>query len=420
METTRAGHDLGGGLLLRSVAGPEQIERVAAFDALIHGDETGPTWRALMTDHPHVAREGWLFVEEQATGRVVASLCLLPWRLQYAGIELRAAEMGVVGTLEEYRGRGLQRALNTRFDELLRAGGYHLSHIQGIPYFYRQFGYEYALPLEAWWRLEPHMLPGAEPAPAYTCRRATLADVGTLTRLYDATIGALDIAALRDVAVWGYLLGPGLATVTGAETWLVSDATGAAAGYFRIAHYGFGAGLIVAEVSQLGPDAALAALATIGRLASERGKPFVRLNLPDSAPLVRVARGLGAYITGAYAWQVRLPDPVALLGTLAPAFERRVAASMYAGLTRDLVIDLYRQVLLLRFQGGRLRSVGAAPRGAPADLRLPPPLLAPLLLGHRSLDEIAHMYPDASAAGPARPLVESLFPKLRGWLYQPY
>lgn len=420
MNTTTLAPDLGDGLRLRSVSSPEAIERVALFNALIHGANSAPTWRAWMTTHPDAAPEHWLFVEEQASGQVVASLCLLPWRLRYASVVLRAAEMGVVGTLEAYRGRGLQRVLNRRFDELLHAGSYDLSHIQGIPYFYRQFGYEYAAPLEAWWRLELHMAPGDPLASNYTCRPATLSDIAVLTQFYDECVGALDVAALRDQRIWRYLLGSGLATETGAETWLVLDAAHAPAGYFRVAQHGFGAGLIVAEASQLGAEPGLAALAAIRRLALERNKPFVRLNLPDSAPLVTLARSLGAYNGGAYAWQVRLPNPAALLNTLAPILERRVGASMYAGLTRDVVLDLYRQLIVLRFVEGSLTVVADAARDDAAVLRLPPMLLAPLLLGHRNLDEIAHMYPDAAASPSARPLVELLFPKLRVWLYQPY
>jgi hypothetical protein len=412
--------DLGSGLALRSVASDRDVERVAAFDALIHGADTEPTWRAWMTTHPHADRNGWLFVEERATGRVVASLCLLPWRLRFCGVELRAGEMGVVGTLEEYRGRGLQRVLNGRFDELLRAGGFDLSHIQGIPYFYRQFGYEYAAPLEAWWRLEQHMLAAADQAPAYLCRPSTPDDLPALVRLYDEAVAALEVAAVRDEAGWCYALGPALATETAAETWLVVDSAGVPASYFRIARHGFGDGLIVSEGSTIQPDAALAALHAIGRLARERGKPFVRLNLPDGHALVAAARSLGVYDGHAYAWQVRLPDPAALLRKFAPVFERRLADGVFAGLTRELVISLYRETFTLRFEAGRLTSVTPVPPVRSAHLRLPPPLLAPLLLGHRTLDEIGHMYPDASAAADARPLVDVLFPRLRAWLYQQY
>lgn len=407
------------GLTLRAASGPEDVERVAAFDALIHGEATAPTWRSWMRDHPHANPSGWLFVDEEASGQIVAALCMLPWRLSYCGVELRAGEMGVVGTLEEYRGRGLQRMLNARFDELLHAGGFHLSHIQGIPYFYRQFGYEYAMPLEAWWRLELHMAPEAPP-PTHGCQPAAASDLAELARRYDEAAGALDIAALRDEATWRYMLGPGLATETGAETWVVVDAQGAPAGYFRVAHAGFGDGLIVAEASLLGYEAALAALATIRRLAVERGKPFIRLNLPGDTPLVQVARGLGGHDGGAYAWQVRLPDPVLLLRTLAPVLEQRIAVGLFAGLNRDMTLDLYHQRVTMRFEGGRLTAVTPGRGEGPWDLRLPPPLLAPLLLGHRSLHEISHMYPDAYAARGAAALVDTLFPKLRAWLYQAY
>lgn len=419
MDSPTANRDAGEGLVMRTVASPEDVERVAAFDAAIHGATTEATWRALMTLHPERSLAAWLLVEEGAGGPVVASLCLLPWRLHYQGVELRAAEMGVVGTLETQRGRGLQRLLNRRFDELLRAGGYQLSHIQGIPYFYRQFGYEYAMPLEAWWRLETHMLP-VEPPAGYSCRLATLDDLAALMALYDEAARALDIAALRDEAVWRYLLGPGLDTILAAPTWVIADGAGRVVGSMRIARHGFGDGLIVAEASLLAPEAAMAALATLRRLTIEADKPFVRLNLPAETPLVTVARGLGAYDGGAYAWQVRLPEPVGLLRALAPAFEARLRDSIYAGLTRELVIGLYREAIALRFVAGRLAGVAAVAPGTPADLRLPPPLLAPLVLGHRTLTEIAHMYPDASAARSSEPLVACLFPRLRSWLYQPY
>jgi hypothetical protein len=413
-------HALGDGLALCSLAGEEDVERVAEFDALIHGAGTAPTWRAWMTAHPHARPEHWLYIEEQATRRVVASLCLIPWRIHYAGVELRAGEMGVVGTLEEYRGRGLQRVLNVRFDELLRAGAFDLSHIQGIPYFYRQFGYEYAAPLEVWWRLEHSQALEGPSGGAYACRPATADDLPLLVRLADVAASALDLGVLRDEAIWRYLLGPSMHTETAAETWVATDAAGAPAGFVRIARQGFGEGLIVAETSLLGVDAATAALRLCRRLALERGKPYIRLNLPADSALVQVARGFGAYDAGGYAWQVRLPDPPALLRKLAPALERRLAGSMFAGLTRAVRLNLYRLAIVLRFEGGRLAAVESPAPGAWGDARLPPQLLAPLLLGYRSFAELAAMYPDASADGRMRLLLDVLFPKMRAFLYSQY
>ena len=153
--------ELGNGLILKSVADERDAERLAAFNAVIHDEGVAAMARALIFHHPNTRPEHWLFVENEPTGQVVSSLCLIPWTWRYEDVALKAGEMGIVGTLEAYRHRGLIRALVARFDELLREGGYDLSHIQGIPYFYRRFGYEYAIPLEAGLRVEPYLIPDA-------------------------------------------------------------------------------------------------------------------------------------------------------------------------------------------------------------------------------------------------------------------
>jgi predicted acetyltransferase len=46
--------------------------------------------------------------------------------------------------------------------------GYDLSAIEGTPYFYRQFGYEYAIPLDEQTRIRLEEIPDYEPL--YTIR----------------------------------------------------------------------------------------------------------------------------------------------------------------------------------------------------------------------------------------------------------
>ena len=100
-------------------------------------------------------------------------------------------------------------------EDALGKGDYDLSHIQGIPYFYRQFGYEYALPLEGGWRVDLHLVPDPDEGAreTLTFRQAETAgsagqkDLGTLVQLYDAAAQDLSISVRRDAAVWGYLLG---------------------------------------------------------------------------------------------------------------------------------------------------------------------------------------------------------------------
>lgn len=410
------------GLLLRSVEDAEDVERLAAFNGLIHGAGVAAMTRALILDHPATRPEHWLFVEHAATRAIVSALCLLPWTWNYQGVTLRSGEMGIVGTLEAYRKRGLVRALNQRFSELLREGGYEMSQIQGIPYFYRQFGYEYAMPLEPHWRVELDTIPDPESSAhqRHHVRPATVDDIPLLARLYDENAATLDIRAERDAEIWRYLLGPSNQTEMAAETWLLPAEDGMPAGYLRVARHGFGTGLIVSETSLLTLETAEAVLRFLKALAVERRKPYIRLNLPTNNLLVERARWRGSESGNAYAWQLRVPDPARLFRTLAPVLERHLAASPLAGLTRTLRIDLYRSSLALRFEAGRIAVVDGDAGEPAGTLRLPPPLLAPLVTGYRTFAELERFYPDVGADGVAGSLAAILFPEMQSFLFTIY
>jgi len=410
---------LAAGLILRTAADARDVERVAEFDGSIHGPGIVGMTRNLFLHHPATRGRDLIFVADKATGQVVSSLCLIPWTWRYAGVDVPAGEMGIVGTLEAYRRRGLVRAQVGYFQQRLRERGCLLSHIQGIPYYYRQFGYEYALPLEGGLRLELRDVP-EPPEALFALRLATLDDLPTLLRLYDAAAQDLTIHARRDVAIWQYLLLHTDGTEMEAENWLLQDAAGQIAGYLRLPKHHFGEELVVNEVSRLSFDAALASLHHLKALAEARATPGIRLNLPGNCTLMRLARSLGAHDLGTYAWQIHVPDMTALLRALSPALERRIADSPFAGLTREVQLRLYRETIALRFVAGKLTEVanlGFTQRG---DVNIPPLAFVPLLLGYRTVEELRAAYPDVNVKPAWRLLVDTLFPKVTSFIYTVY
>ena len=67
--------------------------------------------------------------------------------------------MEFVATDEEYEGRGLvRRQFEYHHADVARRGEL-FQMIVGIPYFYRQFGYEYALPVPGWRTIAPGDVP---------------------------------------------------------------------------------------------------------------------------------------------------------------------------------------------------------------------------------------------------------------------
>ncbi len=419
-EGTSYRQPLQDGLVLCTAADKRDIERVAEFNGTIHGPEVASMTRSLFAHHPHTQRQDLIFVEDEQSGQVVSSLCLIPWVWRYEGVDLPTGEMGIVGTLESYRRRGLIRTQVEVFRHRLRERGCLLSNIQGIPYYYRQFGYEYALPLEGGLRLEMRHIPDSPDTP-YTFRLATIDDLPTLMQLYDEAAQDLAIHAARDEAIWRYLLTYTDGTAMERETWIIQKTDGQVIGYLCVPKYHFGEELVVNEASRLGFEASMAALHLLKTMTSERGKPGIRLSLPADCTLAQLARYLDAHDLGTYAWQIYVPDMCALLRALVPVLERRVAGSPFAGLTRDVRLNLYRETILLRFRAGKLTKVaGLRFADDEAILRCPPLQFIPLVLGHRTWYELRSAYPDVSVASPWQLLVDTLFPRMASYIYATY
>ena len=409
------------GLALRTVASLEELERVAEFNGLIHEPGVAGLTYNLFASHPDTSGRDLAFIENEQ-GEVLASLCLIPWTIRYGTVDLPVGELGIVGTHADYRKRGLNRTLMQYFWQRFNERGCLFSIIQGIPYFYRQFGYEYShLPLEGGWRLQPDQVPPPL-VEGYSFRSARMDDLPALTRLYEAQAARQDLSARRSEALWCYLLGEARRSdAMQHDTWLIFAPDGELAGYLRLPHFHFNENLLtIDEVSELSFEAGLAVLNELKRLALLRRKDGIRFNLPLNAGLLRLGRAYGASKIWEYSWQIAAPDMPALLQRLAPLFEARLAGSMFAGLSRTLSLDTYQQVIELEFAAGRLLKVRSGGPGQNALLAIPAAQLIPLVLGGSTLDEIKAIFPDAAYRDPWQLLVETLFPRTQAFFQTIY
>jgi GNAT superfamily N-acetyltransferase len=416
--------DLGEGLKLQTATSAHDIERVAAFNASVHHDEgidIFTRWK-LGGGHPTATFCDCLFVEDTHSGHIVSSLCLMPQTWTYEGIPLQVGEVSLVGTHPDYRRRGLIRALMGEIDRMLRAKGCLLSCIEGIPYFYKQFGYEYAVPLASCAKLGLRQIPSlaaghAEPVTIRPMNVAT--DLPPVMALFNAHAAELSIASVRDEALWRYqeAAPPGVPEPT--TTYIVEGGTGIV-GYFRVHKNMWGPLLEFAEavVRPGGPEAWLALLRFAREQAIARDYGQLCFALPQSHRLLAVARGLGAEPERQYAWQVRVVDYAAFLQHVAPALERRLGRSPLGGFSGCLDINTMPRVLRLEFAQGRLASVVEVqePREQ-ATLRVPPSLLTQLLLGYRDCQRLMDCSLDAWAHPQVRQLVDVLFPETESFVY---
>jgi hypothetical protein len=420
---------LGDNLWIKSVAGEQDVERLAAFNASVHQDAAvGVLTRWWLSGmHPGMSTDDFLFVEDAKTGQIVSALCLLEQTWTYEDVPLRAGLVELVGTHPDYRGRGLVRAQMALIERMLKAKDCALSCIAGIPHFYRHFGYEYAIPLGSCAKLPLDRVPalGEGRQESVHIRRMMVdADLPTVMELYDAYAAELDIAPVRDETLWRFQESAPAGIPEPSETYAVEDHSGVV-GYIRVRKNMWGPLLEFAEASlrpggnPWGSQEALLAVLRFGReLAQQRNYSQLCFALPTAHPLVTVAGYLGAASERQYAWQVCIVDHADFMWRIAPVLEKRLAHSLLAGLTGSLDVNMMPRLVRLQFEQGHLVAIAhvEAPR-RDMVLRMPPMLLTQLVLGYRSCAEIMESHLDAAVGARARQLADVLFPKTDAFIY---
>jgi hypothetical protein len=143
-------------------------------------------------------------VDDTATGQIVASTGLFANTATYEDIPFTLGRAAIVATEVAYRNRGLQRAIFDLIHARSAARGHRIQGITGIHYYYRQFGYEYAVDLEAARHVYVAALPSlrAGEAAPYMLRPALEDDFPLLMELSARERACWQLATVRDERAW--------------------------------------------------------------------------------------------------------------------------------------------------------------------------------------------------------------------------
>ena len=190
-------NDLGHGLIRRWSTPADQEKIAQCVGTVFRRSEDAPQnvtaideVRVMMSPgYAFMGPGDWALVEDTSLPDrpVVACLCCWSHTWSYGGIEFGVGRPELVATLPAYRNRGLMRSLFAMFHARSESKGELVQAITGIPYYYRQFGYEFVLDLGGHRLVYTAAIPAKEgdaPEP-YSLRLATLDDIPHLVALYN-------------------------------------------------------------------------------------------------------------------------------------------------------------------------------------------------------------------------------------------
>ena len=430
---------LKGGLILRSLAEkPSDKDRLAEF--MHHAFEENGDWHdtpftawinELLNTHPMMSLEHvWCIVDPANDGKIVSGVFLIPQVWRYEDIELSVGRPEIVGTLPEYRRRGLVRELFHVLHDYSEKQGQLLQVITGIPHFYRQFGYGFAVELGSRGQIPLSAIPklGKDHKSKFSLRPAEEADIPSLVAIDAYEAKSFLLSAVHDETMWRYdLLQRDTKSAISYETFMILNEAEVAVGYISISRNLNSDTSINIWRWVIGENANyLETFEDILRALKDKyqaeNSSIVALDIPSSINPVVVQlmkRNRGMYVSSRmYAWYLRIPDHVAFINAISPVLERRLIGSSARGYTGNLRINFYQSDdLLIEFRAGKIADVRMTSEKGNPDARFPFDTWLNIVFGANSEAEIQRVLPDTMSTAESAVLLEILFPKKQSAIY---
>ena len=421
--------DLGDGLRLR-FATVDDIEPLAQFNGRIHGDRGFSEFVAQWTrefaspSHPTCGPDNVTIVEDTTTGQIVSSMCLIPQMWTFDGISFPVGRPEAVGTDPTYRRRGLVRA---QFDVLHAKSdreGHLAQGITGIPWYYRQFDYEYAIDLDGGRCVYPALIAPLQDGEteAYHFRLATPDDLPLVMGLYDRDCARSLVACPRSVEEWRRNLFSAVPdAVTYSVLHIIETQDDRAIGVIRTSRELSWRGMFPVRMFNVIEEQSLRAVlpsalrwlkteAEAVASAQQKPVPMLHFELGEQHPVFEAAPELFHKIISSYAWYMRVADVPKFLNHIAPVLEGRLAQSALSGFSGEIKVTEYVRGFKLKIDQSKISAEPWTPDDSD-NAMFPPQAFLQLLFGRRSLSDLRHMYPDCILQDEAAAVFEVLFPR---------
>ena len=341
----------------------------------------------------------------------------------YDGIPFPVGRPEAVGTDPDYRRRGLVRAQFEVLHAKSDAAGHLVQGITGIPWYYRQFGYEYALELDGGRWVYPSLikpLKEGEVEP-YRFRPMTIDDLPFVMPLYDRDCARSLVACPRPDWLWRRMLTEVSSESVDYRAKHIVEATdGQPVGYVATSRELWGTQFMIPELCVIETQSLRALLPSLLRwlkpmaeveaAAQQKELGALYFKFGSAHPVFDAAPDFFHKTRPPYGWYVRVRDVIAFLRHIQPALEARLAGSALAGHSGEVKVTEYVRGFRLKFDRGRIEIEQWEPDGSD-NAMFPPVTFLQLLFGRRSLSDLRYMYPDCLFEDEAATILETLFPR---------
>ncbi len=393
----------------------EVFSRLLELNTTVHGDHAAKYFEWLFLEHPNKDEMLWIYLETNNSRKIVSGIALFPLEWKIGNIAISICEMGFVGTLEPYRGRGFISKLNEIFEKAMTERNYVFSLIRGIPYYYRRLGYEFVFPLDDRIILSRNKIPNDQKN-NLIIRQATHHDLNLIQKLYDDFYEQFYIFNIFDKEGYFSRFCNNHYNSHTLSTYILEEKREAVA-YFSLGK-SYDNMAYTIKVPHLTYQQMIKVLQFVKNLPENENASDIQLHVRHDVEFGKFIFNLGGIPLNRYGWQLKIPNLKLFFQLIRPILEQRIKNSIYQGLSTTLIISNYHENIELKFINGVITEIEQY-RGYPdlelCDLRIPGSLLFKLILSDKSFNEINVIFDDASVKDSSKLLIEVLFPRKKSY-----
>ncbi len=402
---------IGDNLTLRvAIDDTNELQRFISLNIAVHKEESLKKYiNRLFLEHPEKDEIYWIYIEENDSNKMVSSIILAPLEWDLDGILIPICEMDLVGTLTQYRKRGLIGILNEVYEVIMEQKGYVFSVIRGVPYYYRKFGYEFALNLDERIVLNNDQIPSKK-VEEISIRKATIQDLDFIKSIYNNQNKKFFITNRFSRKNFYYKFMNVDFDNNFSSTYLI-EVKGRLKSFFSLgmSYDSIGYSLVVPEVNE---ECMIKIVQFVNTLNKEKDQIVFQIN--SDTKFSQYICSIGGKKSSGYGWQIRIPNIKKFLHAISPVLEQRIERSSYKGLTQNVVISDYKEIFTLIFKNGKIEDIEVK-KGYPfpgsCDVQIPNSFLIKLLLSDRNFEEIKYIVRDSILKPGSEELIKILFPK---------
>jgi len=389
----------------------EEFESIKDLCQEVFAQEEMELIHDLAYNSPNKEENICFYAYDKKADKYVGTVSLIVMPIRYGQVILEAAEMGIVATAKNYQGRGINKKLTEMLLDKAEELGYNIIGIEGIPYFYRRYGFNYAVPMGSVnFNLDKVETKVDE---EIIIREAKEEDIPFIVNNFKEASSKADLCTIKGEGIIKAQMLDYISSIT-RKRYLIIEKNQNKVGYLSL-----NSGDEV-EICDISDNLSFEIYEVVLNYFKKQGKKSINIDIPQESKFVKLMERYDYNWKQWYSWQIRILDEFKFLTDIKPVLEERLSNSIYKNEQVDFYYDNYKDLIKFEIDNGQIDLVKEKREESHFGLKLNPQGAIKLFLGEKSMSEINSFLPDCQMNSKYQELVNILFPKMNSHFYMTY